>query len=369
MKFETLYGKDSKGNLRVWTIKTEGNSVTVEHGREDGKLTSKTYYTKGKNLGRSNETTPDQQAILEAEARHTIQQKHGYFLTKEELKHTCEYEPMKCQDYKDFAKKVKYPVLISPKLDGFRLMIDGKGRCVSKQGEDYVLPPHLECLREIAIHFGGLDGEIYAGLPSDGGLSLQEIISAFRKPNENTHKLQFYIYDVPDIGAGAEARQKTLEDISHVISQDRPVQVVLSTRATSEEHADALYNRYINLGFEGVVYRNTGGMYEMGKRSYDMLKRKPRYSAEALVTGVEKDKSGQGVLYCQSINGGQTGNLFKCLMKKEADSEVNYRLFENACTLVGKHVEYEFESLSDDMIPLKPVAIRIREVMNGESRY
>ena len=115
---------------------------------------------------------------------------------------------MKCQDYKDFAKKVKYPVLISPKLDGFRLMIDATGRCVSKQGEDYVLPPHLECLREIAIHFGGLDGEIYAGLPSDGGLSLQEIISAFRKPNENTHKLEFYIYDVPDIGAGAEARQK-----------------------------------------------------------------------------------------------------------------------------------------------------------------
>ena len=34
-------------------------------------------------------------------------------------------------------------------------MIDGTGRCISKQGEDYVLPPHLECLREIAIHFGG----------------------------------------------------------------------------------------------------------------------------------------------------------------------------------------------------------------------
>ena len=71
MKFPTLYGKDSKGNLRVWTIKIEGNAVTVEHGREDGKLTSKTYYTKGKNLGRSNETTPEEQAELEAQAKHT----------------------------------------------------------------------------------------------------------------------------------------------------------------------------------------------------------------------------------------------------------------------------------------------------------
>ena len=103
------------------------------------------------------------------------------------------------------------------------------------------------------------------------------------------------------LGQEQKLDKKTLEDISHVISQDIPVQVVLSTRATSEEHADALYNRYIKLGYEGVVYRNTDGMYEMGKRSYDMLKRKPRYSAEALVTGVEKDKSGQGVLYCQAV--------------------------------------------------------------------
>ena len=122
MKFETLYGKDSKGNVRVWSIKTDGNAVTVEHGREDGKITSKTYYTKGKNLGRSNETTPDEQAVLEAEAKHKIQQKHGYFLTKEEaLKHV-EYEPMKCQDYKDFAKKGKISCSLFPQnLRGFAL--------------------------------------------------------------------------------------------------------------------------------------------------------------------------------------------------------------------------------------------------------
>ena len=248
-------------------------------------------------------------------------------------------------------------------------MIDGTGRCISKQGEDYVLPLHLECLREIAIHFGGLDGEIYAGLPSEGGLSLQEIISAFRKTNVNTHKLKYYIYDVPDVEASAEVRQETLHDIADGVQSNNFVSVVVSTLADTEEHADCLYDGYVKSGYEGAVYRNTDGMYEMGKRSYDMLKRKPRYSAEALVTGVEKDKSGQGVLHCKAINGGQTGNLFKCLMKKEADSEVNYRLFENACTLVGKHVEYEFESLSNDMIPLKPVATRTREVLGSESRY
>ena len=117
------------------------------------------------------------------------------------------------------------------------------------------------------------------------------------------------------------------------------------------------------------MYRNLDGMYECGKRSYDMIKRKPRYSAEALVTGVEKDKSGQGVLYCEALNGEQKGTHFKFLMKKDANKEINYRLFENACNLVGKTVEYEYESLSNDKVPLKPTGLRLRDVLNGESRY
>ena len=91
-------------------------------------------------------------------------------------------------------------------------------------------------------------------------------------------------------------------------------QVVLSTRATSEEHADGpLWQIYKSWDLREWCIVTPNGMYEMGKRSYDMLKRKPRYSAEALVTGVEKDKSGQGVLYCQAVNGGRREVIFKCL--------------------------------------------------------
>ena len=371
MKFETLYGKDSKGKIRVWEISVDGNVVSVTHGLEEGKKTTKTYEAKGKNKGKSNETTDHEQAVLEAQAKHTIQQKNGYFLTKEEA---CEYvdvNPMKCQDYKDFEHKVKYPCLISYKLNGFRILIDKEGNCLSKQGETYTLPKHLECLKDIAKEFGGLDGEIYAGLPSEGGLSLQEIISAFRKPNANTEKLKMFIYDIPRPDMSAENRQIILKSINYFLMDKKhlPVVVLESHPMQDKEACDVFYNRTVASGYEGVVYRNMDGLYEYGKRSYDMIKRKPRQTAEALVCSVVKDKNGQGVLSCQALNGEQEGKYFDLLMRKDADKEINYRLFENACKLLEKTVEYEYEELSLDGVPQKPCGVRLREVLNGESRY
>ena len=70
---KTLYGKDSKGELRVWSIYTEGAEVIVKHGKLGGKVQEKRYTAETKNQGKANETTPEQQAILEAEAKYVKQ--------------------------------------------------------------------------------------------------------------------------------------------------------------------------------------------------------------------------------------------------------------------------------------------------------
>ena len=75
----TLYSKDNKGDLRVWSIYTEGSEVVVKYGKLGGKITEKRYTAEGKSIGKSNETTPEQQAILEAEAKYVKQFKSGYF--------------------------------------------------------------------------------------------------------------------------------------------------------------------------------------------------------------------------------------------------------------------------------------------------
>ena len=74
----TLYGKDKNDGFKVWHIHTSGDTFVISHGKEGGKMTTKITKVEGKNRGRSNETTAEQQAILEAESRVNKQKDKGY---------------------------------------------------------------------------------------------------------------------------------------------------------------------------------------------------------------------------------------------------------------------------------------------------
>lgn len=348
---KTLFGKDSKGELRVWSVYTDGADVVVKHGKLGGKIQEKRYPAEAKNIGKANETTPESQAALEAEAKYVKQLKSGYFPTKEEALDFQEFTPMKAHNYKDYAARVTYPCYMQPKLNGQRLMIDKHGVAWSKQGEPLELPAHWVGVKELAIKLGGLDGEIYAGLESEGGLSLQRIVSAFRKPNADTPKLQYWVYDIPvTIPFG-------MRELKIKSSPGVPVVRVNTSIVSTEAEGDALYEHFCKKGYEGAVYRHQDGIYEFGKRSYNLIKRKPRQTAEAKVLSVEKDRNGWGILTCELDN----GVTFKCQMKVDAGPK-NYREYDNALELVENHIEFEYEELSDDGVPTKPSGVGVRAV-------
>lgn len=76
--FPPLYCIDKRGCQRVWKIWVVGNTVRRLQGLVEGK---KTYYTrpyKGKNVGRSNETTDEEQALATAQSQWTKQLDKGY---------------------------------------------------------------------------------------------------------------------------------------------------------------------------------------------------------------------------------------------------------------------------------------------------
>jgi hypothetical protein len=128
---------------------------------------------------------------------------------------------------------------------------------------------------------------------------------------------------------------------------------------STPEEADAVYDYLVGLGYEGMMYRNADGLYEHGKRSSDLLKRKPIATTEAKVLSVRVDKNQDGVLTCEL----ETGIQFDCLMRKDSHPTINYRKHVNAVELIGKYIELEMECLSEkDGVPLKPVGIGIREV-------
>lgn len=373
---KTLYSKQGQ-KLRVWNVWTEGATVFVSHGQQGGKMTEKRYNASPKNQGRANATTAEQQAGIEAEAKYVKQLKSGYSATPEEAEAFKPFFPMKAQNYNEHAAKVKYPCIIQPKLDGQRLMIDKDGNAWSKQGEPLELPNHWRNVKALAIRYGGLDGEIYAGLKHKGGLALQEIVSAFRKENENTYKLQYWVYDIPDENHSQEGRYQDLMNLEMEVGDSGIKDVVVSPGiyVMDEREADREHFSLVEEKYEGSVYRNLDGVYEYDKRSYNLIKRKPRQSAEAVVVSVRKDRNADGVLLCEALNGKQVGVQFECLMRKDSDPIINYRKFDNALGLVGESITYEYEDVGEDTekgrgAPQKPVGVALREVTSdGEGRY
>lgn len=128
MKLPTLY--KIKQKVLQWEIETfhypEYSEYKVTHGQKGGKLqTTSTMITQGKNIGKANETSIEQQCEAEAKAlwQKQIDRKNYSQFTDSGKDYTVSvtkslYSPMLALEYEKFAHKVVYPCHVSVKLDG-----------------------------------------------------------------------------------------------------------------------------------------------------------------------------------------------------------------------------------------------------------
>lgn len=370
----TLYSKQGD-KLRQWKCFADGVEVVVIHGQVGGKQTEKRYTAEPTNVGRSNERDGVAQAKFEVQAKIDLQMKRGYYRTQEEARAHVDFTPMLAQNSNKFKHKIIYPCYIQPKFNGNRCMVDKNVQAWSKQGEPMILPAHWEGLDKIIEVFGSLDGEVFAGTLQEGGLPLQDIVSALRKPNNDTPKLKYYVYDIPCDAPMTDRMGMLIVLDIYVKKNNIPfIEVVVPAAVNSWEEVEAYTNKQIALGQEGSVVRNVKGLYEYGKRSYDLLKVKVRLDAEAEVLSYTFDKNDEPVYTVRAVNGDQTDAVFKLKMKipdGKVITGLNYRSKENAESLLGQHITYEYEELSSSDVPTptKPVGLCVREVICGEGRF
>jgi hypothetical protein len=75
---KTLYKKNGD-KVQKWSIEVDGGKYRTIEGFVDGAMTTSEWtQCVGKNIGRSNETTPEQQALKEAGAKNRLKQDKGY---------------------------------------------------------------------------------------------------------------------------------------------------------------------------------------------------------------------------------------------------------------------------------------------------
>lgn len=352
MNLEPLYKKTKTGAIQVCNISIEDDMFSVEFGQLDGKMQTQHTTCKPKNVGRANETSGAEQALSEAKAKHAKKIKSGYVL--DESGESNIKLPMKVKVIQSQWKNIEYPCVSTPKLNGvngtYRLEND-KLNLYSRGGDIRPEIPHLEGhIRQILslLETNEINVELYKH-----GEHLQDISSAVTKTNELSTLLKAYVFDFVDDGVDYEKRREKMMIASHSINRHY-VSLLTGKICHTREDIERDYEDCMDLGLEGTVVKNLKGLYKHNERSSDQFKYKKALDAEFKVVGYEIDKNNHPVFICETND-----KTFK--VKPKGTDEKRLQMAKDADSYIGEWLKIEYETLSKDEIPLKPVGLTFRQ--------
>jgi len=301
----------------------------------------------GKNKGKKNETTVEEQAKLEIQREWEKKKKQGYHLENED-NHTI--KPMLAQEY----KKAIVPCWVQPKLDGVRCLVYMKnGEVVFQSRQNTIYDPlqHMvNELRAILERVPGviLDGELYAH--QFGFETIISIVRRSKVKHPNIQQIKYHMYDIfyLDKTMNFSDRNKLLS----TIYQGEPNVVLVDTNCVKPGDIDALLHKYMHEKYEGIMIRGNGP-YKNG-RSKDLLKYKIFKDDEFEVVGHHEGQGGIPIFECKIQD-----KTFSVAMKGTMESKKDR--MDNVKDFYGKLLTVKYQELSADGIPRFPVGIAFRD--------
>ena len=361
-----LYKKTNTGKLQEWQVGVEGNIVYTWFGQVGGKIQETSDTIKGKNIGKVNETTDEEQAEVKAKQMWVKKTKDRYVKSKAQAEKgessvVC-FKPMLAHPIEKKEKYVTFPAIAQPKLDGLRCLtiIDDEGvRMFSRTGKPITTLPHIE--EELTNLFFPreneplyLDGELYNHDYKD---DFNKIVSTIKRDKvHKDHKLiQYHVYDCPT-DASYDQRMEIIH--SQITKNGKYVQIVDWENVMDQNELTLYFRNCLEDGYEGAMYRDNTMHYEH-KRSTALLKVKVMDDAEFEVTDVQegngKLQGKAGAFICVT----HEGKPFKAKMKGALEDLTEY--LENFDKYRGKQLTVQFQGLTPDGVPRFPVGIRFRE--------
>jgi DNA ligase-1 len=289
-----LYKRDSKGRTRFWQMEDDGaGRFRSISGLIDGEsITNDWTICEAKNVGRSNETTPAQQAASEIESLYQKKVDNHYVDSIAKVNDARAYfEVMLANSYEDVKSMINWAEGIDsqPKLDGLRGPTVESGT-FSRKGKEYltvrwisqeVLAPLFEAHPDIVI-----DGELYNHDYHD---DFNEITSKIKRAKPSADDIaaarefaQLHVYDAffPDEPEMKfRDRYKKITALLKEFGIDPKYIVMVPTKTCySEAEFDAEYEVNIELSYEGQMGRFNKKYFH--KRVDWVFKRKDFLDAE-----------------------------------------------------------------------------------------
>lgn len=360
--FPTLYKLASTGKELQWRIWVDGPTYYEEYGQSAGKLQTTPGTTcQGKNVGRTNETTPEQQAESEAQSKWEKKlSTHNYTESKTDAKAGKASNivsggilPMLAHKFSDHGDKLVYPCFVQPKLDGHRCICMSDGLW-SRTRKPITGVPHVATAAWAMQAGPPLDGELY----NHAYRAKFEELTHFIRQKDPTPGHEIVQYHVYDIAMAGTFRTRTEYLASMRACFTGPLVLVETREVANEEELMLAFEDFLAQGYEGAIARNANGFY-VNKRSYDLLKIKQFDDAEYMCTGIEEGRgklAGHGIFVCRV--GNKTGPEFRAKMKGSQAELTKY--FEHPDRYIGRLVTVKYQGLTKNGIPRFPVALRMR---------
>ena len=382
--FKEIYKIDKKGKTRVWNVVVDGDTYTVSTGIKDMGQTHNPTTVKGKNIGKKNETTPEQQAIKEATAKRIKQiDRQGYVEDLKDFGQNFSVQlasnyvktPTKC--VKNSTEKMWYQI----KLDGLKGYFED-GKMMSRKAVEYekvsmYLKNELGHMKAYLIHEHNMinpiiDGELFINerfwledLNSiiKGG----ETLSGNDKDGDRfetigPENVRFHICNIYD----ETIKDKTYGDIIPILQhalftnmQDRHKLHLCVSNPFDFDRIEDYMDDMDDLNQEGIViYMDT--CYKAGKHN-GLWKVKRMEDAEWEITGFKEtktltEKDGTKVKQYQHVC--ITLNGMKFAVRMEGNNK--HRQDIGTGKDIGKLLKIRYQGLYKTTKPVFPVGVVTR---------
>ena len=208
-------------------------------------------------------------------------------------------------DYNKHKNKIKFPVVVEPKLDGVRAIayVDLRSKVVKYffRSKDQIISSNMAPISKellsmcapIDRHALVFDGEVTSNVDFDA------TSGAIRGSGNPSVQLHYSIFDVIINGTLINRRQWIEGLFLQYPYARRHVFMVPQDNCDDHETLDKLYEKHLASGYEGVMIKDPEAPYTIGI-SLNTLKRKPMHTEDVkvidAVVGVGKYENKLGAL-------------------------------------------------------------------------
>lgn len=361
-RYPTLYSIDTTGKIRTWTQEQDGAMYRTVSGvmNSDNLVTSQWTVAQGKNTGKKNETTDEEQATAEIDAKFKKQLKTGYFKDIKDVNKFQYVEPMLAKNYKDYADDIdfnKESWAMQCKYNGNRCIATKNG-LHTRKGEKYISVPHID---ESLINFfekhpnAVLDGELFN---YDLRQTLNELSTLVRKTVNITPEVlkkskeivKFYVYDGygwDDTNESTPYSERKEWIDKNIVGKYKYIEEVKSYPINDVKEFNRVYNLFVDDNEEGGILRKTDEGYQH-KRSKFLLKIKSEMDDEAVILDIiegEGNWSGTGKIISLKWKDKVFRATFKGTYAQAVDFLINKKQY------IGKTVTFLYNDLTGLKIP------------------